>query len=118
VERTALVTDALSPAREGEEPSLYGERLELRDGAWYTREGVLAGSAVGMCDVVRTASGLAGVSPLDAVRMATATPARAIGLEGAIGALVPGARGDVAVCERDFRPWKVFVGGRLVYEAA
>jgi N-acetylglucosamine-6-phosphate deacetylase len=116
-ERTVLVTDALSPAVESERLVLGGTGLVLRDGAWYTPDGTLAGSAIGMCDAVRRMASLPGASLPDAVRMATATPARVLGMEGEIGVLAPGARGDIVVCESDFTVRQVFVDGQLAYEA-
>lgn len=117
VDRAALVTDALSPAGESRSMRLGAVELTLRDGAWYLPDGTLAGSAIGMSDAVRLMSGLPGVSLLDAVRMATATPARVLGLEGEIGVLASGARADIVVCERDFTVRQVFVDGALAYEA-
>jgi len=70
-----------------------------------------------MSDAVRRMSGLPEVSLLDAVRMATATPARVLGAHDEIGVLKPGARADVAVCDHDLSVWKVFVGGEPAYEA-
>jgi N-acetylglucosamine-6-phosphate deacetylase len=43
--------------------------------------------------------------------MATATPARVLGLDAEMGVLKPGARADITVCDQGMRPWRVFVGG-------
>jgi N-acetylglucosamine-6-phosphate deacetylase len=50
--------------------------------------------------------------------MATATPARVLGLHDEIGVLKPGARADIVVCDRDLTVWKVFVAGEVAYDAA
>jgi len=91
--------------------------VSLRDGAWYLKDGTLAGSALSMNVAVRNMRA-AGVPLLDCVRMATATPARVLGMEGEIGALTPGAMADIVVCDGDLRVWKVFVDGELAYDGA
>jgi Tol biopolymer transport system component len=64
----------------------------------------------------------AGLSPLAALRAATVDAAAALGLEGEIGAIHPGFRGDLVVLEDDPRDdisdtrriWAVFQDGRIV----
>ncbi|MEX1254175.1 MAG: N-acetylglucosamine-6-phosphate deacetylase [Dehalococcoidia bacterium] len=113
--RIALVTDAMPPAgAEGASFSLYGGDIVVRDGACYTPEGVLAGSALTMDRAVRNMRRLAGVPLRECIEMATATPARVLGLEGELGVLAPGARADIVVCDDDVNVWRVFVGGVLV----
>jgi N-acetylglucosamine-6-phosphate deacetylase len=114
----ALVTDALWSAGEGAgAEELQGRGVSLRDGAWYLKDGTLAGSALSMNVAVRNMRA-AGVPLIDCVRMATATPARVLGMEGEIGALTPGAMADIVVCDGDLRVWKVFVDGELAYDGA
>lgn len=62
-----------------------------------------------------------GLSPTDALRAITATPAKLLGLAGEVGVLTHGARADVVVwSEEPFsatsRPILVLVGGRIVYQ--
>lgn len=117
-ERTALITDAMPPV--GTEVSrfrLQGADVTVRGGACYLDDGTLAGSALSMNAAVRNMSDLAGVPLLECIRMATATPARVLGLQDEIGVLEPGARADIAVCNADMSVWKVFVGGELAYAA-
>jgi N-acetylglucosamine-6-phosphate deacetylase len=117
-ERAVLVTDAMSPVGSDETSfSLYGGEVVVRDGSCYTKDGVLAGSALSMDRAVRTMIERAGVPLLDAVRMATAAPAAVLGLEREIGVLRRGARADVVVCDRDVNVERVFVGGALAHEA-
>jgi imidazolonepropionase-like amidohydrolase len=66
-----------------------------------------------------------GLTPLEAITAATATNARALGLEAEIGALAPGRQADILVVEGDpaaditalERPWAVMQGGRWVFRA-
>ena len=115
----ALVTDAMSPVGAPAAASLQleGTVIEVRDGACYTPDGTLAGSALSMDRAVRIMHTLAGVPLLECVRMATATPAAALGRQDEMGVLAPGARADVTVCDRQLNVWKVFVGGEAVHSA-
>jgi N-acetylglucosamine-6-phosphate deacetylase len=116
--RTALVTDAMPPVgAPSPEFLLERRRITVRDGACYTDDGVLAGSALSMNEAVRRMHELAGVPLFDCVRMATETPARVLGLENELGVLKPGARADIVVCDEHLSIWKVFIGGNVVYDA-
>jgi N-acetylglucosamine-6-phosphate deacetylase len=53
----------------------------------------------------------AGVSMVDAVRMATITPARAIGVAGEVGALAPGLRADLVMLDDALRVERVMRAG-------
>ncbi len=108
----ALATDAMPPAgMEGEAFELYGGEIVVRDGACYTRDGVLAGSALTTDRAVRNMNQLAGVPLRECIEMATATPARVLGLERELGFLAPGARADFVVCDADVAVRRAFVGG-------
>jgi N-acetylglucosamine-6-phosphate deacetylase len=114
--RTALVTDAMPPVgAESPEFLLERRRITVRDGACYTDDGVLAGSALSMNEAVRRMHELAGLPLLDCVRMATLTPARVIGLESELGVLKPGARADIVICDEHIAVDKVIVGGEIVF---
>lgn len=73
-------------------------------------EGPIAGGTAHLIDVVRCAVE-GGVPLVDAVRSATAVPARVLGLAGEIGALQPGACADVLVTDADLRPVRVLRHG-------
>jgi N-acetylglucosamine-6-phosphate deacetylase len=61
---------------------------------------------------VRTAVTLAQVPLADALRSASLTPARFLGLEHERGALVPGARADFVALTRDLHPLATWIEGR------
>jgi len=107
VERVALVTDSIRH---------QGWDVVLRQGAYYTRRGVLAGSGLTMVSAVRNMVELAGASLADAVCMASETPARLLGLERSRGLLAVGKRADLVAFDRKFRVLLTLVAGRLVYE--
>jgi N-acetylglucosamine-6-phosphate deacetylase len=98
-DRLVLVTDAVA-AR--------GERIHV-DGV-RTAGGVLAGSAIRLDEALAHLVAFTGASVADAVRTVTATPARLLGLDDR-GAIVPGARADLTVLDRELRVIETFVAG-------
>jgi N-acetylglucosamine-6-phosphate deacetylase len=113
--RVALVTDAMPPAgAEGEAFTLYGGDIAVRDGACYTPDGVLAGSALTMDRAVCNMHRLARVPLRECIEMATATPARVLGLDRELGVLAPGTRADIVICDADINVSRVFVAGTEV----
>lgn len=95
-DRLFLVTDAVHPVgTDMTEFSLGGQRVQ-RDGLrCLNEEGNLAGSALDMASAVRRAVHALGIPLGEALRMASLTPARFLGLEGDRGALRVGHRADL-----------------------
>lgn len=100
----ALVSDALRGAGTGCDVfHSHGREHVIREGtAYYPPQGArtelqLAGTAMGQLEMVRrlVKRGVVGIE--DALTMASATPARALGLERELGTLSVGARADVIV---------------------
>ncbi|MDZ4277618.1 MAG: amidohydrolase family protein, partial [Dehalococcoidia bacterium] len=114
----ALVSDALqSVGTDATSFRLQGRPVEVRDGVCYLEDGTLAGSALSMNRAVHLMERSTAAGLIDCVRMATATPARVLGLQDEIGVLRPGARADIVVCYAGLSVWKVFVAGALAYDA-
>jgi N-acetylglucosamine-6-phosphate deacetylase len=118
-DRVALVTDATAAA--GMPDGGYDlasrrvvvaggvARLATPDGS----PGALAGSTLTMDAALRGALA-AGVSIVDAVRMAATTPARVLGLTRTVGALAVGLRADLVVLDDDLRVVRVMRAGTWV----
>jgi N-acetylglucosamine-6-phosphate deacetylase len=93
-------------------PEGIGTRFRRQGGVGVTPDGTaLASSVVGLDHCVRTFHGLTGVPVPEAVRMASLTPARVLGLEADIGSVEPGKRADLVVLDRDLTVRRVFLGG-------
>jgi N-acetylglucosamine-6-phosphate deacetylase len=116
VDRTALVTDAMSAAGLGDGDYRIGALpVRVRGGrAELAGTGTLAGSTLTMGAAVRTAVRLAGLSLGDALRMASATPARVLGLEASKGALAAGFDADLVVLDDDLAVSATMVSGTWV----
>jgi N-acetylglucosamine-6-phosphate deacetylase len=92
-----LVTDAMPPVGgAGGCFKLYGHEIAVREGRCTRADGTLAGSALDMAAAVRNCVELLQVPLVDALRFASAAPARFLGLGGSLGRLAPGYRADMA----------------------
>ncbi len=86
-----LVTDAM-PTVGAQDKSfvLNGETIHAVDGRCYNAAGSLAGSDLDMATAVRNAARFARIDWLEAVRMASLYPARALGMDDQLGYIKPG----------------------------
>jgi len=107
-EGLVLVTDSIAQQ--------HPRHATLRSGAYYTRDGVLAGSCLTMIEAVRNAVNFGKIALPDAVRLATWNPARLIGQDRQRGSLDVGKRADLVVFDRHFRVQTTIVGGHIVYQ--
>jgi N-acetylglucosamine-6-phosphate deacetylase len=111
--RAALVTDAVAAAGMADgDYELGGQSVVVTERAVrLARDGAIAGSTLTMAEALRRTVH-AGVSIVDAARMAATTPAAAIGLADSVGALAPGLRADVVVLDGQLRVRRVMRAGR------
>jgi len=116
VQRTILVTDAMRAAGLPDgRYALGSQTVIVQDGIARLDAGNLAGSTLVMDAAVRNVMQCAGVSLAEAVAMATAVPAEAMGLAGRKGTLAVGADADVCLLDADLQVVMTLVGGRVVY---
>ncbi|MBU1314824.1 MAG: N-acetylglucosamine-6-phosphate deacetylase [Alphaproteobacteria bacterium] len=112
--RLFLVTDAMSTlGTDLKEFRLLGKNITLKDGRLVDSTGTLAGAHVAMDECVQTMIRTAGVSPAQAVQMATSTPAHAIGLGDRIGRVAKGFRAALSLMSGQFKAEGVFLDGKL-----
>lgn len=121
-DRTALVTDSMRGAGMPDGESMigsleHGMKVIIEDGvAKLPDRSAFAGSVATMDRLVKNMVTLANATLTDAVKMATETPARIVGLTDR-GTLDEGKRADIVVFDDAFRVSRTIVGGRTVYEA-
>jgi N-acetylglucosamine-6-phosphate deacetylase len=114
-EGIALVTDAMQAA--GMPDGVYelsGRAVIVEDGAARLEDGTLAGATVTMDEAVRRAAGFLGIGLEAAIRMATRTPAEALGLDR-LGRIAPGAEADLVLLGPDGAVEETLVAGETVY---
>jgi N-acetylglucosamine-6-phosphate deacetylase len=116
-DRLALVTDSMRAVDMPDGEYWFGavgsgERIVKRDGVGVTLdETALASAVMGMDHCVRTMHRTAGVPLPEAVRMASLTPARILGIDADVGSLAVGKRADLVVLDRELEVSAVYVGG-------
>ncbi len=114
-DRLALITDRIEPPVGADFGA--GRLVEDERGIWLPG-GTLAGSALGMARAAQNAISFAEMTMLEAVRAATLTPARVLGVERERGTLRVGARADFVVLDDAGEVRQTWVGGRLVFDRA
>jgi N-acetylglucosamine-6-phosphate deacetylase len=90
---------------------LGGQEIVLRDGrCTLANGGAIAGSAMNLADCCRSAVRF-GIPLEDAVRAASLNPAKAAGIDDAVGSLEPGKNADILIWRKDLSQAAVFAGG-------
>jgi N-acetylglucosamine-6-phosphate deacetylase len=98
--RPMLVTDAMPPVGGRRKTFMLGGHKITAGAAGCTRDdGTLAGTALDMATAVRDSVKLLGMPLTDALRAASAEPARFLGLAHRLGHLAPGCRADMVALD-------------------
>jgi len=114
----ALVTDAMpTVGATTDRFDLMGQTITLKDGRLTAENGTLAGAHLDMASAVRNAVKLAAIPLGDALRAASLTPTRFLGLEDERGLLKPGARADLVALTPGLRVIATWIDGAVQREA-
>jgi len=111
-DRIALITDAM-PTVGGvlTQFELMGRTIRLVDGRLTTEAGTLAGAHLDMASAVRNAVRLCGVPLETALRAASLTPARFLGLDNERGVLAPEMRADFVALTQELSVVATWING-------
>jgi len=90
---------------------LQGRAIRREGDRLVSDDGVLAGSTLTMAAAVANAVEQGRLSLPEAVRMATSTPARFLGLAAETGAIEAGLRADLVVMRDDFTVTDTWIAG-------
>ncbi len=116
VDRTMLITDAIRATGMPDGDYAFASQMIHVSGAIArTSAGSLAGSTLTMDQALRNIMAFTGLSLMQALPMATSTPASALGLRDRKGSISPGLDADIAVLDANNQVWLTIVGGRVVY---
>jgi len=111
-DRLMLVTDAMPLASTNERQfMLQGREITLHDGRLTGQDGTLAGAHLTMIEAVRNAVALIGISLIDALVMASRTPAAFLGLGAELGRIAPGYRADLVAFDPNFEVVDTWISG-------
>ena len=116
VERTCLITDALACAA-SDRKEAFDPRVIIEDGVCKLADrSALAGSVATMDRLIRTMVQKAEIPLADAVRMASETPARIMGVSDRKGSLQKDKDADILVMDEELNVRAVWAMGKLVVD--
>jgi N-acetylglucosamine-6-phosphate deacetylase len=117
-DRLCIVSDATNGAGlpEGTRFRMGQMEYEVHDGVGMLFDRTaFAGSTTLLNQMLPVLIHAVGIPLIEAVRMATLTPARIIGLDDRKGSLEAGKDADIAVFDDDFVAWRSMIAGRWMY---
>lgn len=113
-DRLMLVTDAMpTVGAEHDEFMLQGRAIRRDGDKLLSQEGTLAGSTLTMASAVANAIEQGRLDLPAAVRMASTTPARFLGLDTETGAIEVGLRADLIAMDDEFNVTSSWIGGAV-----
>ena len=116
-DRLCIVSDASSAAGfpDGTRFGFEGLECEVTNGvAMLVDQTAFAGSTTLLNQMIPILTEVVGIPLIEAVRMASLTPARVIHTDLSKGSLEAGKDADLVIYEPDFQAWRVMVGGEWV----
>lgn len=118
-QETVLITDCMRAGGMGEGQSRLGEfEVVVKDGTARLKDtGNLAGSILELKQGVKNIVDWGLVSPAEALRMASLTPAQSVGIESVCGRIAPGYEADFIVVSDQLELEATYLDGELRYQA-
>ena len=116
---TCLITDAMSVTGfDDGEYEVFGQRVVLNEGHIFLKDdpSTLAGSVLTMDRAVGNIMNMLGISIVEAVTMASSTPATVLGLENKKGRIEVGYDADIVLLDRTYRTEMTVIQGKIIYE--
>ena len=114
-DKVSLISDAVLPTGLGDGTfEIWGEQVSVVDGKTQNERGSIAGSVITMLDAVRQMLAL-GFSDAEVSKMASANPARLLGLEKSHGSIATGKRADLVALDKDGNVRLTIIGGKIAY---
>ncbi len=119
-DRLCVISDATSGAGlpEGTRFRMGEMEYEVHDGVGMMFDrSCFAGSTTLINEMIPILVERVGIPLAKAVRMASLTPARVIGVDGQKGSIEPGKDADLAIFNDDYTAWRTMIAGRWTYIA-
>lgn len=117
-EKVALISDAMRAAGLPEGAyGLGGQKVWVREGKAKLADGTLAGSTLTLDRAVKFMIQNIGLSPNEALYLATAAPASIINVSPHKGQLVPGRDADLLILDSNWDVKLTMVRGKIVYRS-
>ncbi len=122
-EKLCMVSDAIAPAGLPESTEMYslgsegGTKVFVENGIAVVEDrSCYAGSVQPLDSMIRNVVFDAGIPLVDAVRMASLTPAEVIGIDGECGSIALGKRADLCFMDSGLNVVKTVVAGKTAYQ--
>ncbi|PJE80178.1 N-acetylglucosamine-6-phosphate deacetylase [invertebrate metagenome] len=116
-EKTALISDCSRAGMMPDGKFMLGPlEITVSNGIARTENGSLAGSTLSLNKAVHNMIHLAGINPLDAVHMASLSPAKHLGIDHKVGSIAVGKQADLVAMANDFSVDTTWVNGNKVYQ--
>lgn len=113
-DKLLLVSDSVAPTGLGDGTfELWGERIAVVEGKTQNERGSIAGSVVTSLDAVKNYLAL-GASAVEVSKMASANPAKLLGLENSHGTIETGKRADLAALDKAGKVVLTVIGGKIL----
>lgn len=114
-ERLIVVSDAMMAAGlvDGDY-SLGGQKVQVGKGEARLLDGNLAGSVLGLDRAIYNLVNYLDIDLVDAVRMASLTPAEALGIDKMKGSIELGKDADLVLIDRDINIYNIILRGNLI----
>lgn len=114
IEKVSLISDSVAPTGLGDgDFRLWGENISVNKGKTQNERGSIAGSVITMLDAVKNMSKL-GFSDVEVSKMASANPAKLLGIDKTQGTIEINKRADLVVFDEQNKVKFVLVGGLIV----
>lgn len=113
-DKLILVSDSVSPTGLGDGNfEIWGEKVSVFEGKTNNERGSIAGSVITMLDNVKNMISI-GFSPIAVSKMASANPAKLLGIEKDFGSIEVGKRADLVVIDEQGNVTFSMISGKIV----
>lgn len=114
VDKVSLISDSIAPTGMGDgDFEVWDEKISVTDGWTRNERGSIAGSVITMHDAVKRMLSL-GFSRDEVAQMASANPAKLLGVDDRYGSLEAGKRADIVELDDNGNIKSVMIGGETV----
>jgi N-acetylglucosamine-6-phosphate deacetylase len=113
-DKVSLISDSVAPTGLGDgDFALWDEKISVVNGKTQNERGSIAGSVITMLDAVKRMLEL-GFTKSEASKMASANPAKLLGIEKTHGTIEAGKRADLVALDEQGAVKLVVVGGKII----
>ncbi len=113
-DKVSLISDSVAPTGLGDgDFHLWGEKISVAGGKTQNERGSIAGSVITLLDAVKQMRTL-GFSDADISKMASANPAKLLGIEQTHGTIEVGKRADLVALDSAGNVKLTMIGGKIL----